>query len=193
MNGFILAGGKSSRMGQDKGLMQLGNKLLVEYSIQLLQNVTNQIFIITSNLDYQQFGFPIISDIEPNIGPAGGILTALYYSISAQNIILGCDMPFLSLPLLEQLISEKQNASICIFKNETFIEPLFGIYDTDILQEWKSLLKNKNYKLEFLLSQFNTKYIQFSSSGNLDPFVNINSKNDFEKQLQNLKNGKHHS
>ena len=193
MNGFILAGGKSSRMGQDKGLMRLGNKLLVEYSIQLLHNVTNQIFIITSNLDYQQFGFPIISDIEPNIGPAGGILTALYNSKSAQNIILGCDMPFLSLPLLEQLISEKQNASICIFKNETFIEPLFGIYDTDILEEWKSLLKNKNYKLEFLLSQFNTKYIQFSSSGNLDPFVNINSKNDFEKQLQNLKNGQYHS
>jgi molybdopterin-guanine dinucleotide biosynthesis protein A len=77
LSGIILAGGKSSRMGQDKGLMLFRGKQMVQYSIELLNLFTSQILISSNNQEYNQFGFPVVSDIYKECGPIGGLHAAV--------------------------------------------------------------------------------------------------------------------
>jgi molybdopterin-guanine dinucleotide biosynthesis protein A len=187
MNGYILAGGKSSRMGIDKGLLYFGQKQLVEYAIHSIQNHVDQLFIITKNKEYEKFGFTLIEDITPNLGPAGGIFTALIHSETEKNLIIGCDMPFISDDLIQQLSAQKNVSSISIFKNNAFIEPLFGIYSKSVIPIWKDCLDQNILKLEAILSKCPTNYISFSPKTGMNPFANINSKEDIEKYAIQIK------
>ena len=104
ITGVILAGGKSSRMGTDKGLLELNGKPLIQYAIDTLKSIGLEIIIISNNSDYEQFGFPVYPDIIPDKGPIGGVYTALSYSSTEKNLIVSCDTPFLSKKLLNYLI-----------------------------------------------------------------------------------------
>ncbi|MBK7589705.1 MAG: NTP transferase domain-containing protein [Bacteroidetes bacterium] len=75
---YLLAGGESSRMGLDKGLIELHGKPIIGYIIDAVKQLTNDITIITSNDNYKQFKLPIIEDVYKNMGPASGIDTALH-------------------------------------------------------------------------------------------------------------------
>ena len=93
---IVLAGGKSSRMMKDKGLILFNDKTLIEHSIEKVKKVAAHIFIITTNSAYQQFGYPCIEDELKERGPLGGIFTGLVHSSTQKNLVIGCDMPFLS-------------------------------------------------------------------------------------------------
>src|SRR6202008_2205785 len=93
---IILAGGKSSRMKEDKGLVYFNGKMLVEHVIASAKKMTTRIIIITANPAYRQFGYPCTEDEMKEKGPLGGIFTGLVHSSTKKNLVLGCDLPFLS-------------------------------------------------------------------------------------------------
>jgi molybdenum cofactor guanylyltransferase len=138
MNGYVLAGGKSSRMGQDKGLMRFGSRALVEYSIFALSGLADKIYLVTANREYEQFHLPLVEDTLKEVGPAGGILTALQHTDTDCNIVLSCDMPFMQNRLIQSLLDQIEDASICIYRHENFIEPLCGIYRKKALPDWQA-------------------------------------------------------
>lgn len=70
---IILAGGKSSRMGVDKGLMLLNEKPMVQHVIDAVKLVADEIIIVANNKEYKQFGYTVISDEIENAGPLAGI------------------------------------------------------------------------------------------------------------------------
>ncbi len=78
--GIILAGGKSSRMGEDKGLVLLNGKPMIQYVIEALKGVVSDIIIISNNASYNKFGIPVYPDIIKDKGPVGGIFTGLHHS-----------------------------------------------------------------------------------------------------------------
>ncbi|PJB11766.1 MAG: hypothetical protein CO119_10220 [Flavobacteriales bacterium CG_4_9_14_3_um_filter_40_17] len=73
--GYILAVGKSTRMGEDKGLKAFNGKVLVASVIEELQKAVNKVVIVSSNPSYEQFGLEVVEDLVKNIGPAGDIYT----------------------------------------------------------------------------------------------------------------------
>jgi molybdopterin-guanine dinucleotide biosynthesis protein A len=79
VSGYILAGGKSSRMGSDKGLLLIQSKPFVSYIFEALSNVCDSITVVTSNKEYNKLGFKTIQDSIPNKGPVGGLFTVLNY------------------------------------------------------------------------------------------------------------------
>src|SRR5690242_9714711 len=121
---IILAGGQSKRMGSDKGLMLFKSKPLVSYVINALRSVTSNIIIVTSNNEYQQFGFKCIEDEFANKGPLAGIYTGLKNSSSEKNILVGCDMPFLSTSLLTNLLINAGNEDVLLSHHNQMPEPL---------------------------------------------------------------------
>src|ERR1035437_7677768 len=96
LNGYILAGGKSSRMGTDKGLLVFNKKTIIQHVIAQLKPVVKEVIIVSNNRDYEKFGVKVIADIIKNIGPAGGIHAALSHSNTNHNFIVSCDMPFIT-------------------------------------------------------------------------------------------------
>jgi molybdopterin-guanine dinucleotide biosynthesis protein A len=115
VGGFVLAGGGSTRFGRDKSLVQIGHQPLLEILCLLLRGVTHSVTIVGSPDKYGGFGVACTSDRWPGEGPLGGIITALLAPAGSGgsrewNVVIGCDMPFLTGAWLKYLI-ERAKAS----------------------------------------------------------------------------------
>ena len=106
VTGIILAGGKSRRMGQNKALLRLGDKTLIEHVICPLREVTDELLLITkSPQEYAHLNLPMHDDILPNAGALGGLHAGLTYASHELVLCVACDSPFLQPALLTYLIS----------------------------------------------------------------------------------------
>ena len=185
ITGFVLAGGKSSRMGQDKGLMLLHGKEMVLNIVEQLLPCVDEVLIVSNNKAYNKFGFTILEDLIKNTGPAAGIFTALKHSKTDLNIFVGCDMPFISTAAIEYLIQQATDKDICIATANGMQHPLFGIYNKSILNMLELLIHQNELKLKTIIQQFNHQFIDMSrweiEQENL--FNNINTKQDFEQAI----------
>jgi len=186
MNAYILAGGKSSRMGTDKGLMLLNHKLMVEHVIDALKPVVNEIFIVSNNPEYETLGFTVICDLIKDIGPAGGIFTALSHTNSEKIFIVSCDMPFINSDTIKFIFNNSSQHEITIPVNNQTIEPLLGVYSKSCLFKWGKLIENGVNKLQNLVEYFTIRKIRFEQDEFLDTihFMNVNTKNDFENAIK---------
>ena len=182
-NGYILAGGKSSRMGTDKGLLMLNDKMIVEYVIDNLKPCVDQIFIVTSNEQYEQFSFPLVPDLMMGKGPAVGIFSALEHSTVNQNFVISCDTPFVDSTLILRILSLAKDYEICIPESNGFWEPLVGVYSKSICEKWKQSMVAGEFKLQTLIEKFNYKLLSAEKdlSANEHAFLNINSPDELLK------------
>ena len=104
---YILCGGRSSRMGQDKGLVTLQESEFISYIINTLKNITDSIVLVTENEEYSRFKLPVIKDIYAEKGPLGGIHAALQHTHESQILVLSCDIPLLKSYVIRELIRFK--------------------------------------------------------------------------------------
>ena len=131
LTGIILSGGKSSRMGREKGLVNFRGKPLVSYAISSLEPVADTLIIsINEQLkEYRRFGLAVVTDEIKGIGPMGGLHTALKYSETEHNLVLSCDMPFVSAGLMDYLYQNVQDYDIVVaMHGKDRLEPLCGYY-----------------------------------------------------------------
>ena len=103
-HGYVLAGGRSSRMNQDKALLPFGGRPLALGIAERVKWVCGNVFLVGSRAKYSGLGFPVIEDIFADQGPLGGIHAALTHSRMPFSLIVGCDMPYLSTEFLELLV-----------------------------------------------------------------------------------------
>lgn len=145
---IILSGGKSSRFGTDKGLFVFNKKHMVEYPIIIAKKFSTDIIISANHKDYEHFGYQVINDTYPNLGPMGGIYSSLMKSIHEMNIILPCDSPYITADLLKKLIENYHGEEILLFETaDGKSHPLIGIYHKSILESMQEHLKIKKLKL----------------------------------------------
>src|ERR671923_2895255 len=103
--GFVLAGGKSSRMGEDKALLRLEGRSLLDIVYHRLLGITPHVFVVGSRA---QFGAEAIEDIFQNRGPLGGIHAALATGHAELSLVLAVDLPFVEEKFLQHLLRESQ-------------------------------------------------------------------------------------
>jgi len=99
ISGYVLAGGRSSRMGTDKALLQLAGKPLIAHAVAKLRRICEDVAILSNNAALADYA-PLVSDLHPGCGPIAGIEAALTHSAHAWNLILPVDMPFVPTELL---------------------------------------------------------------------------------------------
>jgi molybdenum cofactor guanylyltransferase len=133
LTGFVLIGGKSSRMGTDKALLRLPDgETLLEHAIAVLSSVASEVRLIGSNEKYANFAStrPIVEDIFPERGPLGGIHAALVSSETELNLILAVDTPGVTPALLEYLVAraEATDALVVVPEIEGRLQPLCAAY-----------------------------------------------------------------
>ncbi len=100
MSAAVLAGGASRRMGADKALMMLAGRTLLDRAVTSVSGIAGETLIIGDRSPYHRYGVPVVADTYPGAGPLGGIATALRQARYEAVLVVACDMPFLSLPLL---------------------------------------------------------------------------------------------
>lgn len=181
ITGIVLSGGKGSRMGNDKGMMLYRGKELVQYSITLLQRYCSTILISSNREDlYAKFGYEIIPDIHKEIGPIGGIYSALKKSSTTKTLILSCDMPLLNGEVFDRVLLKSDYYDIVVPKHlNGHLEPLAGYYSKDIISKIEGLISRGDYKMINLINSSNTGFVDVERlKYGRSQFSNINTPQD---------------
>lgn len=188
LTGIILAGGKSSRMGTDKGFLLLNNKPFVQYSIDALKPLVSEIIIVSDNSKYDVFGLKRINDITKNAGPVAGICSGLKASSTNHNLILSCDIPLINSQILKQLINAiDETSEIIQVESNGKSMPLIAIYKKQIIHTFNSLLQANERRLRIAIQSCKSKNILLKKEHELST-MNVNTKNEFKAVEDAYKN-----
>ncbi|NOH79719.1 molybdenum cofactor guanylyltransferase MobA [Vibrio sp. RE86] len=173
----ILAGGQASRMGgQDKGLVQLDNKPLIEHVIKRLTPQTSQI-LINANRNQETYAryAPVFGDQFANFpGPMGGIHAGLIHANTEWVGFVPCDSPQISHDLVQRFCDAvTDETEILVAHDGDHQQPVFTLYKKSVLERLTAFLERGDRKIILLYNECNTKYVDFSD----DPhcFVNLNT------------------
>jgi molybdopterin-guanine dinucleotide biosynthesis protein A len=137
----ILSGGKSSRMGTNKSFLKIGDKTIIERLRDLLQSMFKDVILITNDPDdYKFLGLPIYEDIFRHRGPLAGIHSGLKHSKTNLNFIISCDLPLMTVEMINYLIDYKTDKLITVAKADGFIQQLAGKYSKECLSPAEKIL-----------------------------------------------------
>jgi molybdopterin-guanine dinucleotide biosynthesis protein A len=186
---IVVAGGKSSRLGHNKAKIIVGKKSLFQRVLDSIDFLNSEIIVVTSGKESFPWltGYPghqVVSDIYPDRGPLGGILTGLTVSQSSYNIVVACDMPFLNQGLLSYMIQLAPGFDLVIPRLDDMVEPLHAIYSKNCLAPIERMIKQDNLSVYRLLSSVNVRHVNSDEIDRFDPehlsFFNINTQADLE-------------
>lgn len=181
----ILCGGKSSRMGFDKCKIKIGDKYLVEFIGEQLEEIFDDIILISNDLNkFEGIKYRLVKDIIPDSGPMGGIYSALKYSSSDNVFITACDMPVINTDFIKymmEVINSKNVEGVVSIKSN-YLEPLYAFYSTAMAGRFESHINQEKFKLHSVIKESNIHYIKESEikafSSDMDMFINMNYKAD---------------
>lgn len=154
---FVLAGGKSSRMGSDKGLVDFKGKPMISYVLEALKETKLPVKIIANNPEYEKFGLRVFSDVVKDLGPIGGLLTAFSNTEAEVVLLLSCDMPFLNATVLNQLVRAANKDYIAAALVQNKINPLLATYPVHLRKAVEQSIASGTLKMtEFVLKNPHT-------------------------------------
>ena len=186
INGYILAGGISARLGQDKRRLKLGGLTLLERTYLLLQTSLGEApTIVGDNLDQQCYkSYRIIPDAVPNMGPLGGLVSCLRdCGKNKWALIMPVDMPYISACEIEELIkSVEKGLEVVALGWKGMIEPLAAVYNGDSLEFWEKQLKNGILSLQTGIKELHHKIIQVPPAAKA--LMNLNTPKELDRIIQ---------
>ena len=191
VQGFILVGGASRRMGQDKAQLRLGPETMLERIAAQLSPVTSSVTLVGSPQAYTGHSLPTVCDVYEKWGALGGIHAALSAAKTDWIIVVACDLPFVTRGLFERLKSlagESPNESvdaIVPMQPDGRPQPVCALYRGEkCLPEIEKLVSAGEHTPRALLANVRTRYVQFPKLGDLPGarnfFLNLNTPEDFE-------------
>jgi molybdopterin-guanine dinucleotide biosynthesis protein A len=152
LGGYVLAGGKSSRMGRDKARLELAGKPLVLHAVTKLQRFCENVHILSANRELALYA-PLINDLHPGCGPIGGIEAALKHSPYEWNLLMPVDMPFFPSAFLSawvspnMVLSEARGTRVALFTVSGTPQPLFSLLHRDVAEFVSEAVSRGEYKV----------------------------------------------
>ncbi len=164
ITGIILAGGKSSRMGEDKGFLKLNGKTFMSSIIAALKPIVGEIIIVSNNSEYDVFNLKRVADSMEDSGPLAGLYSGLLHSETENNIVLSCDVPLISTSVLKKLLEgAPSEAEVIQFESEGKTMPLVAMYKKKCRHHFLKLLQTNERRLRFAIDQLDVKTITLDS------------------------------
>ncbi len=183
-----MAGGKSSRFGENKALFPVRGVPMIERIIDILKKYTEELFIVSNeNSLYERFGLKIVGDEFPGLGPLAGLHAALKAASTKQVLLVACDMPFLSDGLVAHLVTLGKEHPMVVPYGPKGPEPLLAIYPKGLIGAIEKRLRANRLSMRGLIEAHPHKRLSLKGlPQKLYPEVstlNINTKKELEKAL----------
>ena len=175
--GWILTGGRSTRMGTDKALVDVNGRPLVLAIADKIAAVCGIVTLVGEPAKYIQLGLPVIPDHFSGAGPLSGIEAALAATAADLNLIVACDMPALNQAILERLFDPAFDCSLPRYPDGK-VEPLCAVYHQRCHPAIRAALEQGTRKVTDALASFAIRYV---SVVHREPFTNLNTPEDLEK------------
>ena len=194
--GAVLAGGKSQRFGEDKSQVMLEGKLLIDYILSEISSEFREILVVSNNkIDFKNSEkISRIEDFKKGLGPLGGVLSAMKW-VKENNknyewvSTFPADTPFFKKEILQKFYKEIEieKSRLFFIKSNKTRHNIFGLWSIDLLDKLEEDLNKGDRKVELWANSVGVKVIDMDFK-NIDPFFNINTKQDLEKAKEKLKN-----
>jgi molybdenum cofactor guanylyltransferase len=188
VSAFILAGGKSTRMGRDKAFVDFEGRTLLERALAIARSITSEVQIVGSKEKFASYA-PVVEDIFQVRGPLGGIHAALRSSSIELNLIVAVDTPFVTAALLQYLIMQARadgDAVVTVPRTAGGWQPLCAVYRREFLNAAENALKAGKYKIDPLFAVVRTRVIgreELQESGFRDDlFRNCNTLEELQAE-----------
>jgi molybdopterin-guanine dinucleotide biosynthesis protein A len=179
-SGFVLAGGKSSRMGRDKATLPYGGATLAFHMAALVRQAVGTVAILGDPERYGALGYPVYPDVVPGCGPMGGVFTALSVTSTDWNLIAACDMPSLSSTIFRTLLERaSKSRAECVAASGPSgePEPLCAVYHRDCLPALQREIEDKRFRMKVLLTELRTETVSVASLA----LVNLNTPEEWRE------------
>lgn len=185
---FVLAGGRSTRMGTDKALLRLEGKTLLERALANAHQMSHVVKLVGARERYAEFGVPVVEDEFQQCGPLGGIHAALGASESPLNVVLSVDTPFVSADFLLYLVQRAQakaDALVTVPDAGGGVQGTCAVYRRPFRAVAEQQLKRGRYKVTDALALVSVEYVEESEmrAVGFDPamFANLNTPEEFSQ------------
>ncbi len=189
ISAFVVAGGKSSRMGRDKAFIELEGRSLLQRVLTLAQAVSDKIAIVGDPEKFASFA-PVVPDVFVAAGPLGGIHAALQTTTTDLNLVLAVDMPFLDVAFVHYLVEQARTSSewVLVPSVEGRLQPLCALYQRGFAAIAETALRAGRNKIDALFAQVPTRILDESQWTPLgfSPaiFRNLNTPDDLQQVLK---------
>lgn len=187
--GLILAGGRSRRLGgQDKGLIELSGRAMIEYVLAALRPRLGELLISANHnrIRYAHFGLPVLPDDAyiAKLGPLAGMATGLYHAKRPYLITAPCDAPALQASFLERMVAAwaRSHGAPCVAHDGERLQPVFALLSKDHLASLQHYLASGHRRADGWLASLNSLPVDFSDQPAL--FGNINTPTDLHRFRQ---------
>jgi len=204
MSAVVLAGGDSRRMGSDKAFLKMPNgETIIETILSKLARLSKEIILVTNHPQrYEHLGVKLVADIYPGKGSLGGIYTGLSAMSHSHGLVVACDMPFLSLPLLRYMLVMAPEYDVVVPRalpwgglkgvkereetaKEYLLHPLHAVYSKNCLEPMRDLLVSGDLRIISFYPRVRVRYVEEGEIDIFDPehlsFFNINTPGDLRK------------
>ena len=181
---IIFAGGKSSRMGEDKALLPFSSyATLTQFQLSRLEKVFKKVYISCKDKSKFDFEANFIEDIKSlNVfAPTLAFLALMEQLKEERFFVISVDTPFVNIGEIEKIINnDKFENDATVAQLNGKMQPLIGIYHRSLKTKFEDMLKQDNHKLGNLLKKSSTTYVEFH---NEKSFLNLNHPQEYQKAL----------
>ncbi|HEX8338226.1 MAG TPA: molybdenum cofactor guanylyltransferase [Pyrinomonadaceae bacterium] len=188
IEGFILAGGLSSRMGEDKSRLRLGGRTFVELAAGALGPVSGGVRVVGSRSGVESHGLAVVRDVHEGLGALGGLHAALAACRARWAAVVPCDLPFVTTGLFERLASLRAGDvdAVAPVQEDGRPQPLCALYAAArCLEVAEGLIRAGELRPRALLRAVRTRWVRFEELSDLAGahlfFENVNTPADYEE------------
>lgn len=187
ITGVVLAGGQSRRMGFNKAEAEMHGESMIIRMIDKLKEITPAILISSGTDSYPNISFPQIPDEYPQCGPLGGIYSVLKASNTKLNLVVSCDMPLVSIGLLEHIVAKaKKGKALVTVPVDHYgqLQMMCAVYHKDVLPTLQQQIDTHALKMKCLVDLVETEYVEISREHPLyceHAFMNVNNPTNLEE------------
>jgi molybdopterin-guanine dinucleotide biosynthesis protein A len=176
----VLAGGMSRRLGFPKALLRLGTgRTLIEDTVAKLRRLSDDVMVVANEARFEVAGARRIEDLRPGGAALGGIYSALVAARHERVVVVGCDMPFLSLGLLAHLVALSPEVDVVAPRIDGYPEPLHAVYRRRCRSAIEPLLRAGRLRIIGFYADARVRYVDEPELRRLDPelrsFRNVNT------------------
>ena len=187
IQGFVLAGGKSSRMQADKARLVIGGKPLVLRAAELLRPFVRTVTLLGPPDRYGNLGWPVLADQWPEQGPLAAVCTGLLHSTAEWNVFLACDLPLLSSRFIQLLVGRigTSQADAIVPRTEDGWQPLCAAYHSRSRPAFVRALEENRRNMIGLFDEIRVETItpdEMAAAGlRVEEFANMNTPDDWAR------------
>jgi molybdopterin-guanine dinucleotide biosynthesis protein A len=183
----IMAGGKSTRMGQDKAWIELDGEPLIKRVADVLALVADEVIVVANDAKYESLGLRVVRDRYPTGGALGGIATGVGAAANETVLVAACDMPFLSADVWRLLLGHAGEADVVIPRVGGEYETLHALYTKACVPQMARAIAENRLRVISFFDQVRVLAVEEPELRAVDPtlraFTNVNTPEELASAL----------